>query len=197
MPTWTFVRHGQSVSNVEGWLAGQYDSPLTRHGEAQAVAARDSLPQPVPPRAFCSDLTRAHHTAKLLLQGHATPLVVTPKLRERGLGAWRRRTVAGLREQELDHLKSWRGQPPGGESLFDVAQRVAAWATSVDDSSQPTLVVAHGGLMKAIFAALDGLPRDQLDRGHPDNCQAVQRDIPVGRWAEVLDELRREATQPA
>ena len=119
MPTWTFVRHGESVANVEGWLAGQYDSPLTARGEAQAVAARESLPKPVPPRAFCSDLIRAHHTAKLLLHGHSIPLVVTPKLRERGLGAWRRRTVAGLNERDLAHLKPWRARPPGGESLFD------------------------------------------------------------------------------
>jgi bisphosphoglycerate-dependent phosphoglycerate mutase len=54
MPTWIFVRHGQSVANREGWLAGHYDAPLTDQGEAEAIAARCVLVDPLPGRAFCS-----------------------------------------------------------------------------------------------------------------------------------------------
>ncbi len=198
MPTWTFVRHGQSVANVEGWLAGQYDTPLTAHGESQARAASETLPRPIPPRAFCSDLSRAHRTAQLLLEDRQIPLIVTPRLRERGLGAWRRRTLADLAVEGLnrERLGTWRGRPPGGESLLEVALRVAGWAATIDDSPEPTLIVAHGALMRATLVALDGLPRERLGHDRPKNCQAIERQIPMGRWAELLDELRHEAGRP-
>jgi bisphosphoglycerate-dependent phosphoglycerate mutase len=54
MPTWTFVRHGQSVANREGWIAGHYDVPLTEQGEAEAIAARVVLVEPLPERAHAT-----------------------------------------------------------------------------------------------------------------------------------------------
>lgn len=195
MPTWTFVRHGQSVANLERWYAGQTDAPLTTAGEAQAIAARDALRDRLPPRAFCSDLSRAHATARHILQGSGVPLTVVVALRERYCGAWERRSIDALAEnpQQVERLGTWRGRPPGGESLLDVALRVAGWAATVDDSEQDTLVVAHGALMRAVFTALDDRPRDEIGLTRPKNCEAIERSIPRGRWAEVLDQLRSEA----
>ena len=34
-----YVRHGQTVMNVQGLLAGQIETPLTDEGRAQAEAA--------------------------------------------------------------------------------------------------------------------------------------------------------------
>ncbi|MCA9651554.1 MAG: histidine phosphatase family protein [Myxococcales bacterium] len=194
MPIWTFVRHGESVANREGWLAGHFDSPLTERGEAQAIAAREALPLPRPARAFCSDLARAHRTARLLLEGEGIPLVVAPSLRERALGAWQRRSVAELAAMGVDRerMGSWRGRPPGGESLLDVALRFVGWAATVD-SAEDTLVVAHGALMRAVLAVVDRLPRDRLDLHRPRNCQAIPREVPRGAWAGWLKELRVEA----
>lgn len=77
MPLWTFVRHGQSVANLEGWLAGHHDAPLTEQGRAEARAARMGLTELRPTRAFCSDLSRAHQTARLLLAEVEIPLTIT------------------------------------------------------------------------------------------------------------------------
>lgn len=196
MPTWTFVRHGQSVANREGWLAGHFDAPLTEQGEAEAIAARGLLVAPLPERAFCSDLTRAHRTARLLLEGHAIPLVVTPRLRERDCGAWERRSLEELEAhaEYRPRMGSWVGKPPSGESLLDVALRVTGWLARLDDATGPTLVVAHGALMRAVLAGLDRLPRERIDLWRPGNCEAIRREVPVGAWVELLDELRREAT---
>jgi len=195
MPTWTFVRHGQSVANREGWLAGHYDAPLTEQGEAEAIAARRVLMEPLPERAFCSDLSRAERTARILLEGQAIPLVVTPRLRERDCGAWERYT---LREVEAHphgrrRMGSWVGKPPSGESLLDVALRAVGWLATIDDDTQHTLVIAHGALMLAVLAAFDHVPREQLDMGRAGNCEAFRREALVGTWKELLGELRREA----
>lgn len=196
MPIWTFVRHGQSLANREGWLAGYFDAPLTAQGEAQAIAARRELRAPVPARAFCSDLARAHRTAKLLLESHEIPLVVTPRLRERDCGAWERRTLRELeiRSDYTERLGTWVGKPPSGESLFEVALRVVGWLASIDDSPCDTLVVAHGALMRAVLAGFDRLPRERIDLWRPGNCEAIRREASVGTWKELLDELRREGT---
>jgi broad specificity phosphatase PhoE len=199
MPIWTFVRHGQSVANREGWLAGLYDSPLTEQGEAEAIEARRVLTGPLPARAFCSDLARAHRTAQLLLEGHVIALVVTPRLRERDCGAWERRPLREL-EAHADfrqRLGTWVGKPPSGESLLDVALRGVGWLASIDDSPRDTLVIAHGALIRAVLAAFDRLPREQIDLWRPANCEALCRDAPVGTWKQLLDELRREGTLTA
>jgi len=199
MPTWTFVRHGQSVANVEGWLAGHHDAPLTRLGEEQAIAARRELHEPLPSRAFCSDLSRAHRTARLLLADRAIPLLVTPRLRERALGAWQRKTVAELdvEPEHRERLASWRGRPPGGESLLDVALRAVGWLASLVGPPEDTLVVAHGALIRAVLATIDRLPRDRIDAWRPGNCEVIRRDVSENAWHELLDELRREATLAA
>ncbi|MEX1362622.1 MAG: histidine phosphatase family protein [Nannocystaceae bacterium] len=197
MPIWTFVRHGESIANREGWLAGHFDSPLTERGEAQAIAARQSLPKSRPTRAFCSDLARAHRTAELLLSDdERIPLVITPQLRERALGAWQRRSVAELTEMgdARRRLASWRGRPPGGESLLEVALRFLGWAASVD-SPEDTLVVAHGALIRAVLVVVDDRPRDRIDADRPRNCQAIPRDISQGSWEHRLAALRTEATE--
>lgn len=200
MATWTFVRHGQSVANAEGWLAGHYDARLTSLGVQQAVAARRELVEPLPARAFCSDLSRAHDTARVLLGERSIPLFVTPRLRERDCGAWERRTVVEIAAQP-DHLaclRSWQGRPPSGESLLDVALRAVGWLATIDegsnDGSVDTLVVAHGALIRSVLAALDRRPRDQIDPSRPNNCELIRREVSVKTWHELLDDLRREAS---
>ena len=49
MPTtWHFVRHGQSVANAEGWVAGHVDTPLTELGKHQARQLRWILARRAP-----------------------------------------------------------------------------------------------------------------------------------------------------
>ncbi|MCA9710269.1 MAG: histidine phosphatase family protein [Myxococcales bacterium] len=194
MPIWTFVRHGQSLANLEGWLAGHLDAPLTERGRAEAEAAREHLAPPLPTRAFCSDLSRAHDTARLMLAGHDIPLTVTPELRERSCGALERRLVAEVAADPAyrDRLGSWSARPPRGESLLDVALRAVAWLASVD-APEDTLVVGHGALILAVLTSLDRRPRSDLGTWRPRNCEAIRREVEPGTWMQVLDELRREA----
>jgi alpha-ribazole phosphatase len=196
MPTWTFVRHGQSVANREGWLAGHYDAPLTEQGEAEAIAARDVLVEPLPERVFCSDLARAERTARLMLEGRPISLVITPRLRERDCGAWERHTLQEIAADPSGRprLGSWVGKPPSGESLLDVALRAVGWLATIDDATRHTLVIAHGALMRAVLAAFDHLPRERIDMWRPANCEVFRREAPAGTWKELLDELRREAS---
>jgi probable phosphoglycerate mutase len=196
MPTWTFVRHGQSVANAEGWLAGHIDTPLTDLGRAQAERARDALAHRDFGRAVTSDLVRAKHTAQIILAAHPDlALVTTIELRERDCGQWRHRPIAELEpDREVNaRLRGWRTRPPGGETLEAVALRAVAWLADHDDTDEAVLVVAHGALIRAVVGALDGLPHAEIGQWRPGNCEAIDRELPSGGWTTLLARLRAKS----
>jgi 2,3-bisphosphoglycerate-dependent phosphoglycerate mutase/probable phosphoglycerate mutase len=189
MATWTFVRHGQSVGNVEGWFAGWVDPPLTALGEAQAQAASASLARLALERVLSSDLSRAHRTAEILVQGMQVAIEATKELRERSCGDWERRSIADTeRTGDIRIFYEWEEGPPGGESLREVAQRAMTYLARVDDGRN-TLVVAHGALMRAVIGVIDGKPKDQIGLWKPGNCELVTRALARGAWSRLLESI--------
>ena len=120
-----------------------------------------------------SDLRRARDTAEALGERGGLPVRVDTRLRETHLGDWQ-----GLTHEQVDATApgarlAWRDDarwaPHGGESRIDVADRslplVAELVTGEPDWGQegcdrPVVLVAHGGLIAALSAALIGLPVD-------------------------------------
>src|SRR5688572_24058690 len=183
MPVWTFIRHGESVANAEGWLAGHCDTPLTERGVGQARALRLRLGELRFDRVFASDLVRARHTAELLLEGTNPEIRTTDRLRERDCGAWERRRLEDLElGGDMNLLRLWTGRPPRGESLHDVAKRVIEWLHQVDDDLD-TLLVCHGALMRAVIGVMDGTPRTEVGDWRPVNCEVATRIVPAGGWS--------------
>lgn len=187
MPTWTFIRHGQSQANAEGWFAGQIDSPLTERGVEQATVAAEELKHVSFDRAFASDLSRARETARMIVAGRGLAVTSTPVLRERSCGAWERRVDIEAPDK-LAVLERWDGTPPGGESLETVAKRVLPWLAE-HEADGHTLVVSHGALMRAVLGVLDGRAKPEIGLWKPKNLEAVTREVPRGRWATLLAEL--------
>jgi broad specificity phosphatase PhoE len=182
---WIFVRHGQSVANAEGWYSGHRDVDLTAAGEAAAVALGASLAEVPFVRAYASDLRRARRTAELLLGGRAVPLVCDPALRERDVGAWTGVPFAELPEDERHHrMRGWDTRPPGGESLADVASRAIGWLAQAPPAPA-TLLVAHGGTLRALLARIDGLEADGAPRPSLDNTAPEERWLAPGTWARL------------
>src|SRR5262245_59325377 len=83
-----FVRHGESESNRDGWLAGHRDSPLTERGRAQASGMRPHIDGLDLQAVLVSDSSRAQETALIMLGERMLPRLTTPLLRERGGGEW-------------------------------------------------------------------------------------------------------------
>ena len=167
------LRHGQTQSNADSRMQGQLDTELTDLGRAQAVAAADVLAKRQPLVVYSSDLRRARDTAVELSQHSGQQVHLDIRLRETDLGVWQ-----GMTHQEVDAEApgarlAWRDDarwaPHGGESRIDVAGRSVplvaeifdkepAWGA--DDCDRPVVLVAHGGLIAALSAALLGLPVD-------------------------------------
>jgi glucosyl-3-phosphoglycerate phosphatase len=168
------LRHGQTEYNLGSRMQGQLDTELTELGRAQAVAAAAALAKHQPLLIVSSDLRRAYDTAVAL--GERTDLRVhaDERLRETHLGDWQ-----GMTHKEIDAVApgarlAWREDatwaPHGGENRIDVAARslpliaelVARepeWGV-VEEPARPVVLVAHGGLIAALTAALLVLPVD-------------------------------------
>lgn len=160
---WWFVRHGESVANAGGWLSGWDDVPLTQRGEAEARARADAVAALPIRRCLTSDLQRARATAVgLLAHRPDVPIHVDAGLRERNLGVFQGRPLAEAGEPEARRLlRSWRVAPPGGESHEELVARALATLRRWDDGS-PTLVVAHGALIRDLLGVLDGRAPDDF-----------------------------------
>ena len=165
------LRHGQTEFNAGSRMQGQLDTELSDLGRDQAVAAAEVLAKRQPLLIVSSDLRRALDTAVVLGERSGLPVEVDTRLRETHLGDWQ-----GMTHLEVDVAApgarlAWRNDatwaPHGGESRVDVARRgmplvaelfadQTEWGT--DEPERPVVLVAHGGLIAALTAALLKLP---------------------------------------
>lgn len=167
------LRHGQTQYNATSRMQGQLDTDLSDLGRNQAIAAAEVLAKRQPLLIVSSDLRRALDTATALGERSGLTVAIDTRLRETHLGDWQ-----GLTHLEVDALApgarlAWRDDarwaPHGGESRVDVAERslpvvhqlvVDQPEWGVDDPDRPVVLVAHGGLIAALTAALLDLPVD-------------------------------------
>lgn len=190
MARYWFVRHGESVANAEGWLAGHRDVPLTPAGIAEARALAGTLRAVRPERVWSSDLERAWKTAAIAWNHRLPPARRTPRLRERHLGEWEGRSLAELgREGAVEVLLAWDREPPGGESHRTLAVRVLSFLADSEDGAD-TLVFAHGGLIRTVVGLLDGVPLDLVGRVKVANTEVLARDVAPGAWTLHLGRVR-------
>lgn len=166
------LRHGQTEFNAGSRMQGQLDSELSELGRAQAIAAAEVLGKLQPLLIVSSDLHRAYDTAVRLGERTGLAIRVDQRLRETHLGDWQGLTHTEVDAQAPGARLAWREDatwaPHGGESRVDVAARsvplVAELASAEpewgdpDGPDRPVVLVAHGGLIAALSAALLKLP---------------------------------------
>lgn len=170
------VRHGATAWNAEGRLQGQADIALSAEGREQVAALAPLITELRPARVACSDLLRARETAALL--GYAAP-ALDPRLREADLGDWTGRRSADLRATAGDLYHDWRvGRvtPPNAEPWAALCARVDAALSELQAGDGITLVVTHGGVVRAACALLIGLQPAVIQPPAPASLTAITLD---------------------
>ena len=162
------LRHGETEG---GWIfRGHTDSPLTPAGRAQmerAVALPEGSAAPWE-QVLSSPLSRCAAFASALAGRCGLPLELDPALAEIHFGQWEGRAVEELRREQPERVERfWREPelctPPGGESIADFQSRVlGAWERLCAREQGHLLLVAHGGVIRAILGALLGMPYGRL-----------------------------------
>jgi probable phosphoglycerate mutase len=163
------LRHGQTEFNLGARMQGQLDTELSELGRAQAVAAAEVLAKHQPLLVVSSDLRRAYDTAVVLGERTGVRPRANDRLRETRLGDWQGMTHAQIDAAAPGARLAWRDDaawaPHGGESRVDVAARsmrlvaeLVAGEPEWGADDRPVVLVAHGGLIAALTAALLRLP---------------------------------------
>lgn len=161
-----FVRHGETDWNRAERFQGQQDIALNDIGRRQAARNGHALAGILDARDWrlvASPLGRTVETMRILLDaaGRAGERFETDAiLREACYGAWEGLTLAEIAAHDPDGYKlreadKWGHVPPSGESYAMVSDRCASWLKRLDG---PTLMVAHGGVLRGLLHLLAGLP---------------------------------------
>lgn len=151
------LRHGPTEASAAGAPLGRLDLPVSPEGEARWPAVKASLLALPLARVICSPLQRSRRHAQDL----GLPCTVVEALQEQAFGAWDGRPWASL---ELEATAPFfadpiQAVPPGGESFAACAARaVEALEGLAIWEGPPTLILAHGGPLRALLAHLLGLP---------------------------------------
>jgi len=151
------LRHG--APDTPGLLMGRTDGAPTAAGVAACAAQAAGLGVK---RILASDLRRSRAAGEAIGAMLGLPLTVDPRWRELDFGDW-----DGLASSAVDadaFARFWENPdahpPPGGERWSALVARVAA--AIADLAPVPTLVVAHGGSMRAALQILCGFEQRQL-----------------------------------
>jgi broad specificity phosphatase PhoE len=157
-----FVRHAQTVANVEGHWTGWQTTELTERGRAQARATARRLKDEAQAvvALYTSPLPRARETARVIGRALGLEPRMVDGLREINFGHLDGVSLEEMEARYPDLHASWRDRSdvdyawPGGERRGDFFQRVvAACDQIVDRHPQGTvIVVAHGGTIRAALA---------------------------------------------
>jgi 2,3-bisphosphoglycerate-dependent phosphoglycerate mutase len=155
MTTYGFIRHGSTEWNQLGKLQGQLDIQLTEEGRSQAHLLGRRFNKKDWDYIVCSDLSRAHETARIIAAESGIPLLHTSaKLRERSFGLLEGTTLTDRIEQ---HGQDWRKLDLGVESDESVFERWTDYEHELKDKYPRSriLIVSHGSYIGTILRVLD------------------------------------------
>ena len=159
------VRHGETESNIERRYQGWTESPLSQAGISQAEKAAHFLGRHNLSGLYCSDLSRAFHTARVIGSGSGLKPEATPLLREINFGSWEGMTFNEIEQQYGNEIRNWLDDPfkrsaPGGETLEQVCARMKSFLEHLEQQAgdgQSIAVVSHGGSIRALLFDVIGM----------------------------------------
>lgn len=151
------ARHAESVSNADGFFAGQTDVGLTDDGRTQAAALGERLRGVAFDAAYSSTLQRAEETAAIAVEPHDLDVTTVPELSERSFGVLEgkdKTAESEYRDPSTTNRSEW--QPPEGENREDVADRVLPAIERLAEAhvGETIFVVAHGEVNRTVVASL-------------------------------------------
>lgn len=151
------LRHG--APETPGLLIGRTDGAPTAEGIAACAARAEGLGID---RLVASDLARCRVAGEAIGRTAGLSLAVDRRWRELDFGDWDGQAASDVDRDALGRFWSDPDAfpPPGGESWSVLVARVSA---AIDQLAPvPTLVVTHGGAMRAALHILCGFDQRQL-----------------------------------
>jgi len=169
------VRHGETDENAAARFQGRIDTRLNERGREQSHALARQVRDEGVVALYSSPLLRARETAQIVGDALGLEAVFDERLVEADAGEWSGRMIADILAHEAAAYARWRAVDPafrfpGGESVAEQSERIAAALAEVAAGPLPALVVTHGGTIRAV---------EEIDvgpTGKVGNCQVFRLD---------------------
>ena len=169
------VRHGESEANKLVVIAGHSDYPLTELGQKQAEETAAHLANEQIDAVYASDLARAAATAAPHASLRGLPLITLRELRETYCGDWEGVSLEWIKEHQPElyfggfHDDFMRFTLPNGENVIESGKRFMRELLRIAKAHEggTVLVVAHGAVIRALWALISNTPLDKATEKHP------------------------------
>lgn len=166
-----FVRHGQTVWNVENKICGATESDLTELGRQQAreVAEKILKEKIHADEILYSPLRRARDTAMIISEVTGIPAREDKRLFEQNFGKWEgtARDGAEFREAKKNFVTAY----DGGESMLRLCQRIYNLLDEIKVQDRTYLLVAHNGISRAIHSYFFDMTNGEYAAFGIKNCE--------------------------
>ena len=173
-----FVRHGETVWNVENKICGSTDIELTERGHQQAVeTGKKILAEGIQAdEILYSPLVRAAETARHISEITGIPARVEPRLKEQCFGKWEAAPRDGKKFQKAKGEFCCRYE--GGESMLRLAQRIYNLLDEIrDEPGDRTYMVAHNGISRVVHSYFYEMTTAEYAAFGVENCAVLRYDF--------------------
>lgn len=170
MTTMIFVRHGQSLGNLQKEFLGHTDLDLSELGYQQAECAGAYIAEHyVVDKIYASDLIRAYHTAEAAAKRLQLPIIKEPKLREIYAGDWEKKTFTELEAEYPTEYQAWlsdigNAKCTNGETVKELQKRVLPCVEKIakEDDGKTVLIATHATVLRVLECAWRGKTLDEM-----------------------------------
>ena len=168
--TLVLLRHGETPLTVQRRFSGRggQDAGLTDAGRRQVERAAAMIERRAgadrPTAVVASPLLRTQESARIVADRVGLDVETLDDLAEMSFGDWDGLTFGEARKRDERFFDAWLSDPtiapPGGESLVDLAGRVARARDQLVErfESQTVLLVSHAMPVKSVVVSALGAP---------------------------------------
>lgn len=158
MTTMIFVRHGQSLGNLNGEFLGHTDLDLSERGYMQAKKTAEYIAKNYKiDKIYSSDLLRARNTAKAIADLLGMEIITDKNLREIYAGEWEKKTFSQLEEQFPEEYTIWKNDIgraccTGGESITELQKRAYSETVKIaeENPGKTVLIATHATFIRVM-----------------------------------------------
>lgn len=173
-----YVRHGQTVWNVENKICGATESPLTDKGHMQAIELANEIKKQglKIDEIIYSPLSRARDTALHISEVIGVPARPEQRLIEQNFGKWE----STPRDGELFKIDkaNFAVSYEGGESMLKLCQRIYNLLDDIKkEPDKVYLLVAHNGIARAVESYFRDMSNEEYAAFGIKNCDIRRYDF--------------------
>ncbi|MGN0294415.1 MAG: histidine phosphatase family protein [Lachnospiraceae bacterium] len=174
-----FVRHGQTVWNVENKICGSTDIELTVLGHQQAIeTGKKILEEGIhADEILYSPLVRAAETARHISEITGIPARAEERLREQNFGKYEATARNG--EEFVKAKEQFACRYEGGESMLHLAQRIYNLLDEIraESDHKTYILVAHNGIARVVQSYFCEMTNEEYAKFGVRNCSVLRYDF--------------------